>query len=45
MIVQNEFDGFGVRSVSYDFRVMGVESVSCDMSTFSCYNVNVCSIF
>ena len=43
-IVENEFDGFRVRSVSCYFRVMGVRSVSCDMSSFSCYNVNVRSL-
>ena len=44
-IVENEFDGFGVQSVSCEFFVMGVQSVSCDMSSFSCYNVNVRSLF
>ena len=38
-IVENEFDSFGVRSVSR------VQSVSCDMSSFSCFNANARSLF
>ena len=44
-IVENEFDGFGVRSVSCDFCVTEVLSVSCDMSSFSCFNANSHSFF
>ena len=35
-IVENEFDGFGVRSVSFDFRAMGIRSISFDISSFFC---------
>ena len=44
-MVENEFDGFGVQRVSCDFRFMVVRSVSCDMSSFSCYNIIMHSHF
>ena len=32
-------------AVSCEIRVMGVRSVSCDMSSFSCFNENVRSLY